>query len=764
MSISRFLSRCFVAGVMLLLLSVFTVNAQADTTRDPQSLAARLLGFEGFAIPEPTPAYRPGDEMQFWVARAGEDRPVQIQAELAAVTPNLYLWVEAGVAYQRGNMQQMAQQLALMSYGLQRRDLYGDTTFFPGLGQVTDPDNLLALPDVDDDPHLYVLYTASLRDEVRAMYNPNNSLPLELAPGGYTNQHEMILLNTSLFPNTPLHDGEYVGAAARAFYHMLADYNYPGQASWLKEAVAWYALRQLQEQPLRPEDVNAYFNTPNVALDRAPVAATAAPTLAGQQLFLGYTAQRFGNLVVQDAITQPGEGMAAFDAALSQNRISDLVTGAPVTARDLFADFVLANALNLGIGDGRYMHTLTQLEQQQVAAGTVVEDQFEVDLPQQDVNQFGARYLWLTSSTPRTFALLFNGQPAAQRLPFSDGSNPDNHYYWSGRGQNQDTTLTRAFDLTGVRSATLTFDTWYSLASHWTYAYVEVSTDGGSTWDILPMEASSRANPHGAAYGPGYTGISNPQPPRPFPYLGVALDANGMTVTTITDDGPLVKTDVQTGDSIIGYDGQPWPGNSPNLVGYLANFEPGDTVNLYIQRGDERFDVEVTLGVHPTRVFTPEPLWIPQQADLSAYAGQQIMVRFEYVSLPDRENYGIAVDNIAIPEIGFADDAESGIPGWTLNGWQQTDNQVQQRFLLQVATTPTNASRGSVRRLIDTSDTTSNGTWTFNLNPGEGFLIAVSGLNDNTDSPAIFDLYLRDLTPTQPIAQPEATELPEAQG
>jgi hypothetical protein len=264
------------------------------------------------------------------------------------------------------------------------------------------------------------------------------------------------------------------------------------------------------------------------------------------------------------------------------------------------------------------------------------------------------------------------------------------------------------------------------------------------------------------AYGPGYTGVSNPEPARPFPYLGVALDANGMTVNTIVEDGPLAETDVQTGDSIIGYDGQTWPGNRPNLVGYLANFEPGDTVQLYVQRGDERFDVGVTLGVHPTRVFTPEPLWIPQQADLSAYAGQQIMLRFEYVSLPGRENYGIAVDNIAIAEIGFEDNAESGIPGWTLNGWQQTDNQVQQRFLLQVATTPSSASAGGVRRLIDPSDSATSGTWTFNLNPGESFLIAISGLNDNTDSPALFDLYLRDVTPAPPTA--EAIQMSEASG
>jgi hypothetical protein len=288
------------------------------------------------------------------------------------------------------------------------------------------------------------------------------------------------------------------------------------------------------------------------------------------------------------------------------------------------------------------------------------------------------------------------------------------------------------------------------LAADWNYAYVEVSTDGGSTWTILPTEATSTTNPYGAAYGSGYTGISNSERPHPFPYLGVILD--GVTITEIREDSPLLDTDIHAGDTIIGYDGHEWPGR-PDVVAYLANFEPGDTVNLYIQRGQERFEVPVVLGIHPTRVFTPDALWLTQQVDLSPYAGQEVWVRFEYLSLPDRENHGIAVDNIAIPEIGFLDDAESGIPGWTLSGWQQTDNQVAQQFLVQVAT-----SAGSVRRLIGPSDPATDGAWTFNLNPGEGFLIAISGLNDNTDTPAVFDLYLRDLTQTQP----EVSETPAA--
>ena len=78
------------------------------------------------------------------------------------------------------------------------------------------------------------------------------------------------------------------------------------------------------------------------------------------------------------------------------------------------------------------------------------------------------------------------------------------------------------------------------------------------------------------------------------------------------------------------------------------------------------------------------------------------------------------------------------------------------RDLLQVAETPTQTSSGSVRRLIGPTDTTVSGLWSFNLTPNSPLIIAISGVNDNTDIPATFDLSLREASQ----AQPEATEAP----
>ena len=38
---------------------------------------------------------------------------------------------------------------------------------------------------------------------------------------------------------------------------------------------------------------------------------------------------------------------------------------------------------------------------------------------------------------------------------------------------------------------------------------MQVSTDGGETWDIIEAPGTSPANPLGNSFGPGYTGFSD---------------------------------------------------------------------------------------------------------------------------------------------------------------------------------------------------------------------------------------------------------------
>ncbi len=79
----------------------------------------------------------------------------------------------------------------------------------------------------------------------------------------------------------------------------------------------------------------------------------------------------------------------------------------------------------------------------------------------------------------------------------------------------------------------------------------------------------------------------------------------------------------------------------------------------------------------------PKPAWIQQTADLGPYAGKKIQLRFEYVTDAALNFDAFAIDDVTIPEIGFADDAETD-GAWTANGFIRSSNVVKQRYVVQV--------------------------------------------------------------------------------
>jgi len=59
-----------------------------------------------------------------------------------------------------------------------------------------------------------------------------------------------------------------------------------------------------------------------------------------------------------------------------------------------------------------------------------------------------------------------------------------------------------------------------------------------------------------------------------------------------------------------------------------------------------------------------------EEMDLSDFAGHEIELHFTYWTDPFTLGQGWYIDDIAIPELGFFDDVESGADGWTYAGWE----------------------------------------------------------------------------------------------
>ncbi len=76
--------------------------------------------------------------------------------------------------------------------------------------------------------------------------------------------------------------------------------------------------------------------------------------------------------------------------------------------------------------------------------------------------------------------------------------------------------------------------------------------------------------------------------------------------------------------------------------------------------------------------------WVQETVDLSPYAGQEILLRFEYITDDAVNHPGFAVDNISIPQLGYMDDVEQGNGEWQAEGFFRTDNILPQRFTVQL--------------------------------------------------------------------------------
>jgi hypothetical protein len=261
-----------------------------------------------------------------------------------------------------------------------------------------------------------------------------------------------------------------------------------------------------------------------------------------------------------------------------------------LTFEDAFADWLIANyvdniADNVLQGEARYTYP-------DHVVGPVSIDVVHNEYPVQresTVHQYAADYITLEIADHESWKdlsveIAFAGNTEALLVPADAHSG--RFAWWSNRGDESDTTLTRAFDLRAVEQATLQLWTWYDIETDWDYAYVEASVDGGQTWDILSGSFTTTSNPNGNSFGPAYTGQS---------------------------EG-----------------------------------------------------------------------WIEDRFDLSPYAGQEVLVRFEYVTDDAVNGPGWLIDDIAIPELGYKDDLESGPGGWQSAGFLYSDNRVRQRYLVQL--------------------------------------------------------------------------------
>jgi membrane-associated protease RseP (regulator of RpoE activity) len=83
----------------------------------------------------------------------------------------------------------------------------------------------------------------------------------------------------------------------------------------------------------------------------------------------------------------------------------------------------------------------------------------------------------------------------------------------------------------------------------------------------------------------------------------------GARIVEVTPESPADQAGLREGDVILAVDRAPVGEGDPDLAARILQHEPGDTVELRVQRGDEELEFDVTLGMQA--VFEGHPLFPP---------------------------------------------------------------------------------------------------------------------------------------------------------
>jgi hypothetical protein len=116
--------------------------------------------------------------------------------------------------------------------------------------------------------------------------------------------------------------------------------------------------------------------------------------------------------------------------------------------------------------------------------------------------------------------------------------------------------------------------------------------------------------------------------------------------------------------------------------------------------------------------------WVSESIDLSSYAGKDIQIRLQYVTDDAVNAAGICFRGLSLLVAGI----ESGDTDWETNGFVFTDNQVRQRFQVQLITTGNNPQ---VRQVVLDSENMAE----INVQPlaeGQRLYVAVGALAEKT--------------------------------
>jgi immune inhibitor A len=443
------------------------VQAASPRARDLAELARLYSNVEPPRVvnTEP-PDYQAGRVDSFWIGRQRPAEHFQSEALLRYVGQHANWYVERGFDVSDDAVRQAADAF--------------DSRVYPRVRQLVGSE---PFPGVDNDPRVTV-FSGNVPD-VAGYVTSSDNYPRSVHP--YSNERDMVYLNLRALQ---MGSGEYLATLSHEFTHLVHWNTHPNEDTWIKEGLGDLAITLVF--PERKLASSGFAAMPDLQLtswsDGEPESEPLAPHYQEASWFLRYFLDRFGEDALYPLLARDTHGPASVDAFLA---------GSGATFPDFFGEWIVANVAGASAGPTIRPYTsarpdpprVLRIEPSQALATSVA--------------QFGADYYELPVTSGTTFQ--FTGEttvPIVGTPPFEGDS-----MWYAGRVDASVASMTRRFDLSGVQSATLKYDTWFDIEQDYDFAYVSASRDGAH-WTLLDTPNMTRPNPTGNNLGVGYTGRS----------------------------------------------------------------------------------------------------------------------------------------------------------------------------------------------------------------------------------------------------------------
>ncbi|MEZ4594154.1 MAG: immune inhibitor A [Chloroflexota bacterium] len=541
------------------------LEANYPPERDDIRLAIAYRGLTELPTDPPTPIeYSVGVREPLFILNTDVNTLSSPDFELLHISDHAYFWFDSTPGLSTPTAQ------ALQETGAAFDEIYERDT------QLFGPEDN---PGIDGDPRIHIVNASPLsvcavtvvtasQCGLGGYFGSSDILPQSVDPS--SNEREMFVMNGSFFGSST-----YLDILAHEFRHMIESNYDANDWDWEVEGSAMLAedLLGFTGDPISRG--NMFLRNPDQQLNRW-VDGNTLPYYGQGYVMNRYIYNRLGEKLYRDFAMHPEPGFAALDALAAENNLD-------FSGMSIFLDWLVA----LAIHEDPNAPAIYELREGLNTAASTGINNFPTSI-NTTVSQFAADYYQLFGDGSATLSFTgSNHVPLIELLPLSG-----EHMWLANRANYSNMRLTREFDLSGVSSATLQYSVFHDIEVGYDFAYVSLSTDGGTTWQ-------------------------------------------GLTAS--------------------------------NMQGQAVSDDPADAAYT------DRFYTDRSSG------------WVQESIDLSAYAGQTVQLRFEYVTDPILTFGGIAFDNIAIPEIGFYDGAETD-EGWLAEGFVRATGHIPQRWHVLLVT------------------------------------------------------------------------------